>query len=62
MGSNSINDNNPEESAPLSYILALIQKTDDLAIKNEGTRILVNLIKNLWSQNSKSEIGNYNND
>nr|CAG8495977.1 5375_t:CDS:10 [Entrophospora candida] len=48
--------NKNEEPTPLSHVLALIQRTDDITIKNEGTRILVNLVKNLWSENSKSEI------
>ncbi|CAJ0748356.1 1590_t:CDS:10, partial [Entrophospora sp. SA101] len=35
MGSNNINNDNSEEPTPLSHVLALIQRTDDITIKNE---------------------------
>ena len=32
----------------IDQILDLIRRTDSIAIRNEGTRVLVNLIKTLW--------------
>ncbi|KAH9951320.1 hypothetical protein B0H21DRAFT_718473 [Amylocystis lapponica] len=39
----------PEMSAPLSELLALVRRSDSIAVKSEGTRVLVNAIKSLWS-------------
>lgn len=39
----------------LSQLLALIKRSDTVAVKSEGTRIIVNLIKSLWSSDSASD-------
>lgn len=41
-----------EESSGLVQILALVQRSDAVPIKSEGTRVLVNAIKSLWSSDS----------
>lgn len=33
----------------LDQILALVRRSDSIAVKSEGTRVLVNVIKSLWS-------------
>ncbi|KAJ3733049.1 hypothetical protein DFJ43DRAFT_1070861 [Lentinula guzmanii] len=33
----------------LSLILALVKRTDTVTVKSEGTRVLVNVVKSLWS-------------
>ena len=38
-------------STGLSQILSLVRSSDSVAIKSEGTRVLVNVIKSLWSSN-----------
>lgn len=43
----------PEETA-FKKILALTQRSDAVAIKSEGTRVLVNVIKSLWSSDASS--------
>jgi hypothetical protein len=43
----------------LSQILHLIKRTENIATKSEGTRVLVNIIKTLWlgeNRNTPSEI------
>ncbi|KAI0064603.1 hypothetical protein BV25DRAFT_1823008 [Artomyces pyxidatus] len=37
-------------SSGLQQILALIKRSDTVAIKSEGTRVFVNVIRTLWSQ------------
>lgn len=39
----------------LFQLLALIKRSDTVAIKSEGTRVLVNLIKSLWSNDPATE-------
>jgi len=39
----------------LSQLLALIKRSDTVAIKSEGTRVIVNLIKSLWSSDVSTE-------
>ncbi|KAF8559536.1 hypothetical protein OG21DRAFT_1430391 [Imleria badia] len=39
----------------LSQLLALIKRSDTVAIKSEGTRVIVNLIKSLWSSDPTNE-------
>lgn len=39
----------------VTQVMALIQRSDAVAIKSEGTRILVNMIKTLWSADKSSE-------
>lgn len=39
----------------LSQLLVLIKRSDTVAIKSEGTRVIVNLIKSLWSSDSTIE-------
>ncbi|KAG8217480.1 hypothetical protein J3R82DRAFT_5625 [Butyriboletus roseoflavus] len=39
----------------LSQLLALIRRSDTVAIKSEGTRVIVNLIKSLWSSDPTVE-------
>ncbi|KAF4608425.1 hypothetical protein EYR40_000770 [Pleurotus pulmonarius] len=42
-------------SAPgLDQLLALIKRSDSVAVKSEGTRVLVNVIKSIWSTASSS--------
>lgn len=36
-------------STPLKQIISLVQRSDSVAIKSEGTRVLVNVIKSLWA-------------
>lgn len=48
----------PKEStalAGLTQILALVRRSDTVAIKSEGTRVLVNVIKSLWSSDASSD-------
>ncbi|CAG8566961.1 6037_t:CDS:10 [Paraglomus brasilianum] len=50
-------------TTPLERLMTLIEHTDDMPIRSEGTRILVNLIKNLWSKDLASQLDtNYIND
>lgn len=35
--------------SPLQQILDLTRRSDSIAVKSEGTRVLVNIIKTLWS-------------
>jgi len=46
----------PERDAPsgVDQVLDLIRRTDSLALRNEGTRVLVNLTKTLWIPASAS--------
>ncbi|KZT68996.1 hypothetical protein DAEQUDRAFT_727172 [Daedalea quercina L-15889] len=39
----------------LDQILALVRRSDSIAVKSEGTRVLVNVIKSLWSSESASD-------
>jgi len=39
----------------LSQLLALVKRSDTVAIKSEGTRVIVNLIKSLWSSDPTIE-------
>jgi hypothetical protein len=43
-----------EDASGLVQILALVQRSDAVPIKSEGTRVLVNVIKSLWSSDSPS--------
>ncbi|KAJ8078732.1 hypothetical protein PM082_013015 [Marasmius tenuissimus] len=42
-------DNVPSPQTGLSQILALVKRSDSVPVKSEGTRVLVNVIKSLWS-------------
>ncbi|OJA21616.1 hypothetical protein AZE42_01687 [Rhizopogon vesiculosus] len=42
-------------STGLSQLLSLIKRSDTVAIKSEGTRIIVNLIRSLWTNDRKDE-------
>ncbi|CCL99147.1 uncharacterized protein FIBRA_01162 [Fibroporia radiculosa] len=35
--------------SPLNQILALVRRSDSIAVKSEGTRVLVNIVKALWA-------------
>lgn len=48
-----------ETPTPLSRLLSLIKRTDEIPVRSEGTRVLVNLVKNLWSELPDTESGNY---
>ncbi|GAA5896449.1 hypothetical protein JCM6882_001016 [Rhodosporidiobolus microsporus] len=37
------------DSIPLDHVLALIARTDDTRLRSEATRIVVNLVRSLWS-------------
>ncbi|KIJ69418.1 hypothetical protein HYDPIDRAFT_80271 [Hydnomerulius pinastri MD-312] len=39
----------------LSQLLALIRRSNTVAIKSEGTRVIVNLVKSLWSSDPSAE-------
>ncbi|KAG7092418.1 hypothetical protein E1B28_008774 [Marasmius oreades] len=39
----------PTPQTGLSQILSLVKRSDSIPIKSEGTRVLVNVIKSLWS-------------
>lgn len=39
----------------LDQILALVRRSDSIAVKSEGTRVLVNVIKSLWSSESTAD-------
>lgn len=43
------------EATGLSQLLALIKRSDKVAAKSEGTRVIVNLIKSLWSSDPTTE-------
>ncbi|KAM6500561.1 hypothetical protein JOM56_003575 [Amanita muscaria] len=48
-----------ETTTGLSQLLNLIKRTENIAVKNEGTRVFVNIIKTLWlgdDRNRASEI------
>ncbi|KAI0336426.1 hypothetical protein GY45DRAFT_1238667 [Cubamyces sp. BRFM 1775] len=44
----------PPEDSPLRQILELVKRSDSIATKSEGTRVLVNAVKSLWSTDPKS--------
>ncbi|GBC01223.1 hypothetical protein RclHR1_00410050 [Rhizophagus clarus] len=48
---------NTEIPTPLSRLLSLIKRTDEISVRSEGTRVLVNLVKNLWSELPDKESG-----
>lgn len=48
-------DNQDPPSTGLSQLLALVKRSDIVAIKSEGTRILVNLIRSLWTNERRDE-------
>lgn len=39
----------PPTSTPLDFVLALISRTDDVRLRSESTRILVNVVRTLFS-------------
>ncbi|TFK80925.1 hypothetical protein K466DRAFT_591571 [Polyporus arcularius HHB13444] len=43
-----------ESSSPLRQILELVRRSDSIATKSEGTRVLVNAVKSLWSTDPKT--------
>ncbi|THH12748.1 hypothetical protein EW146_g7403 [Bondarzewia mesenterica] len=43
-------DNQDTESSGLKQILSLVRRSDTIAMKSEGTRVFVNIIRTLWSQ------------
>ena len=55
MGENPADTETP---SPLSRLLSLIKRTDEIPVRSEGTRVLVNLVKNLWSERPDTESGN----
>ncbi|CAG8456712.1 4927_t:CDS:10 [Dentiscutata erythropus] len=46
-----LGENENDVEKPLTRLLNLVKRTDDLPIRSEGTRILVNLVKNMWVEN-----------
>ncbi|KIP09107.1 hypothetical protein PHLGIDRAFT_103348 [Phlebiopsis gigantea 11061_1 CR5-6] len=48
------NPANPEEPTTFTQILALVGRSDTVAVKSEGTRVFVNAIKTLWSSDASS--------
>lgn len=48
----------------LSQLLALVKRSDSVPVKSEGTRVLVNVIKSLWSNEgttSPTSVGSFSN-
>jgi len=45
----------PEEPTLYSQILALVRRSDTVAIKSEGTRVFVNAVKTLWSADASNK-------
>lgn len=45
----------PEEPTTFTQILALVRRSDTVAVKSEGTRVFVNAIKTLWSNEASSK-------
>lgn len=41
--------------SPLDQILALVRRSDSTAVKSEGTRVLVNVVKSLWSSGAPTD-------
>ncbi|KAG9018712.1 hypothetical protein FRB90_010326 [Tulasnella sp. 427] len=41
--------NDPENDSPLDLILDLAQRSDELTVQSEGTRVLVNVVKGLFA-------------
>lgn len=52
-----LGENKNDAERPLTRLLNLIKRTDDLPIRSEGTRILVNLVKNMWVENPHAVLG-----
>ena len=46
---------NPEEPTAFAQILALVRRSDTVAVKSEGTRVFVNAIKTLWATDASSK-------
>ncbi|KAI8998730.1 hypothetical protein BD414DRAFT_475906 [Trametes punicea] len=44
----------PGKGSPLQQILELVHRSDSIAVKSEGTRVLVNAVKSLWSTDPKT--------
>ncbi|CDO70798.1 hypothetical protein BN946_scf184798.g114 [Trametes cinnabarina] len=44
----------PDSGSPLQRILELVRRSDSIAVKSEGTRVLVNAVKTLWSTDPKT--------
>ncbi|KAF7729761.1 hypothetical protein EC973_003839 [Apophysomyces ossiformis] len=42
-----------EEQTPLDLLVAFIKRVDDIAAKSEATRVLCNLIKSIWRQDTE---------
>jgi len=49
-------DSRDPPSTGLSQLLALVKRSDTVAIKSEGTRIIVNLIRSLWTNERRDEV------
>ncbi|KDQ61324.1 hypothetical protein JAAARDRAFT_82449, partial [Jaapia argillacea MUCL 33604] len=49
-----LSDDERNPSSGLDRIIALVQRTDAVTIKSEGTRVLVNVIKTLWSSDGSA--------
>lgn len=51
-------DSQDPPSTGLSQLLALVKRSDTVAIKSEGTRIIVNLVRSLWTNERRDELLN----
>ncbi|KAJ3528496.1 hypothetical protein NM688_g7992 [Phlebia brevispora] len=47
--------NAPEQSTALAQIMSLVRRSDSIAIKSEGTRVVVNAVKSLWAADTSSD-------
>ena len=45
----------PAQLTGLHQILTLVQRSDTTAVKSEGTRIFVNVIRTLWHEDTPSD-------
>jgi hypothetical protein len=41
-----------DSNSALNQILALVRRSDSVPVKSEGTRVLVNAVKSLWSSDA----------
>ncbi|KAF7793031.1 hypothetical protein EIP86_004136 [Pleurotus ostreatoroseus] len=39
----------PQQPTALAQIMALVRRSDSIAVKSEGTRVIVNAVKSLWT-------------
>ena len=50
-------NHSPDSSTGLNQVLALVKRSDSVSVKSEGTRVLVNAVKSLWSNDASAGPG-----